>query len=211
MQRPELRGVLDAAELGDIECAVRFQFKAQHVIDPDMGDHRACQVRVLGQECPHQQAAIASSFHRQSCRAGVTPLDQVPGTSREVVEDILLAGEIAVEMPLGAVFAAATEIGHDIDPAAIKPQPQRAVELWPHAVTIAAVTLKECGIVAVERSALAAQDIDGNRVPSLLTANSRSTSMSLKSTGEVLAMAVLTELPHRRPPPDHRDASSGSV
>jgi hypothetical protein len=84
-----------------IECAVRVQFEAQHVIDPDMGDHRAREVRVLGQECTHQQAAIAPSFHRQSCRAGVTPLDQVPGTGREVVEDILLAGEIAVQMPLG--------------------------------------------------------------------------------------------------------------
>ena len=117
---------------------------------------------MLGQECTHQQAAIAPPFHRQAGRAGVSTLDQVPGAGREVVEDILLAGEIAIEMPLRAVFTAATEIGHHIDPAAIKPQPQRAIELWPHAVTIAAVTLKECGIVAVEHSALAAQDIDGN-------------------------------------------------
>ena len=52
-----------------------------------MGDHRTRKFRVLGQECTHQQAAIAPPLHRQPCRAGVTTLDQVPGTSREVVED----------------------------------------------------------------------------------------------------------------------------
>ena len=52
----------DGAEFGDIERAVRIQLKAQHVIDPDMGDHRARKLRVRGQEYSYQQAAIVSFY-----------------------------------------------------------------------------------------------------------------------------------------------------
>ena len=111
VERFELLGIFHRAEFGDVEGAVGIEFDAQHVVDADEGDDRAEQVGTLGEGRAHQQAAIAATDDGKVGRRGVLVVDEVLGTGDEVVEDILLVGEVAGLVPFFAVFAAAAKVG----------------------------------------------------------------------------------------------------
>jgi len=67
---------------------------------------------------PISRAAVAAAHHRQFIRAGVFALDEMFGAGDKVVEDMLLARQVAGAMPFLAEFAAAAQIGHRITPPA---------------------------------------------------------------------------------------------
>ena len=69
---------------------------------------------------------------------------------------------IAPADPYLAEFAAAADVSHNIDATAVKPQAVLEIEYRPHAVTIAAVSVKQRGIAAVELRAFAPQDVYRN-------------------------------------------------
>ena len=162
VNRPELPGILDRAKLRDVEGSVRVQLDSQHVVNPDVGDHRAGHVRVLGEERPHQQAAVAAAFDGEFFRAGVTALDEVAGAAGKVVEDVLFAGQVAGQVPLLAIFAAAAQVGDGHHAAVVEPQPLGEIEARPHADAIAAVAGEQSWIGAIELGALAAKNIHRN-------------------------------------------------
>ena len=89
VHRREQVGVLDGAELRDVEGPVRVQLDPQHVEHRYLGDDGPGDVRVLGEHGAHEQSAIGAAtddqlHRRHPCR------DQVTGTGREVVEAVLL-------------------------------------------------------------------------------------------------------------------------
>ena len=108
--RGELRDVFDGPEFGDVEGAVRRQFDAQHVVDSDVRHDAVHAVGVLRELRAHQQAAVPAAFDRDFFGRGVLALDHVLESGVEIVEDVLLPGQIAGLVPLFAVFSAAAQI-----------------------------------------------------------------------------------------------------
>src|SRR5581483_6738983 len=110
----------------------------------------------------HQQSAVASSHDRQAGRIGVLGLDQIFRAGDEVIENILLAREIAGLVPLLAVLSASAQIGDHVNPTVIKPDPsQRSQEVRAHADVVSAITFQQYGISAVEPGSLFANDVQG--------------------------------------------------
>ena len=95
VERLELVGIFDRAELGDVEGAVGIELDAQHVVDADLGNHGAEQVRTLREGRAHQQAAVAAAENREMRGRGVFLVDQILRAGQEVVEHILLVRKIA--------------------------------------------------------------------------------------------------------------------
>ena len=73
VQRAKLVGVVDGAELGDIEDAVGRELDAEHVVDADVRDDGLHQLGMLRQRGAHQQAAVAAPFDRQFFDGDVYP------------------------------------------------------------------------------------------------------------------------------------------
>src|SRR5581483_3151904 len=105
-QRLELLAVPYRSIFGDVEDAVGVELGSQHVINSNVRNHGSEQVRTLRQCRSHQQSAVASSHDRQAGRIGVLGLDQIFRAGDEVIENILLAREIAGLVPLLAVLSA---------------------------------------------------------------------------------------------------------
>src|SRR5437762_1914853 len=90
VERLELFGIFHGAELGGVESAVRVEFDAQHVIDADVRNDRANQIRALCQERAHEQAAIAASLNRKPGWLGVIGSNQKLSAGGEIIENVLL-------------------------------------------------------------------------------------------------------------------------
>ncbi len=157
----ELIEVFHGAKLGDVECAVGIEFDAEHVKNADMSDHGACEVRVLRKEGAHEEAPIASTFHRKFLRTGVASFNQVGCACGKIIEHVLLVGEITGEMPLFTVLPSAAKVCDDVDPAVIEPDSVLEVETGTHAVSVTAVSVEECGIVSIEGRAFLLENVDG--------------------------------------------------
>ena len=98
---------------------------------------------------PHEQAAVAPALDRQFFRTRPFFLDQILGCGSEIIEHILLFGEISRFVPFFAELASAANVGHHINAAAIEPEAPREIEIWLHANAVAAVTVKQRRIIAV--------------------------------------------------------------
>src|SRR5439155_4686046 len=57
----ELRRIFDRAELGDVKLTVRIEFHTEHIINADMRNDCASEIRTLGQERAHEQSTITSA------------------------------------------------------------------------------------------------------------------------------------------------------
>ena len=110
----------------------------------------------------HQKPAIASSLDRQLFRARIIFFDQVFGGRRKIIEHVLLFREVAGLVPVFAELAAASNIGHDIDAAAIEPKPPRKLKIWRHTNPVAAVSVKQRGVLAITLHSFAENDVEGN-------------------------------------------------
>ena len=84
------------------------------------------------------------------------------GAGDEVVEDVLLVGEVSVFVPLLAVVGAAADVGEDEDAALVEPESSGSSgEVWLFADSVAAVSVEKGGCGAVDWCSLAADDGEG--------------------------------------------------
>src|SRR5438309_457435 len=121
IERFNLLAIFDGAELGDIEFSVRLQFGAQRIVDADMRNGHASEFGMLGEEGAHEQTAVAGAFDGEFAGLSVAGVDEVFSASGEVVEDILLFGQVAGLVPFLTELAAAAQVGDDINAALIEP------------------------------------------------------------------------------------------
>ena len=119
-------------------------------------------------------------------------LDQILGRGREIIEHVLFVRQIAGLVPFLAELAAAADVGDDIDPAAIEPEPPGKIERRRHADAVTAVAISSVGLFPSSFVPLRRMMLSGTLVPSFEGANSRVTSISENETGEVLTSAVFT-------------------
>ena len=110
----------------------------------------------------HQEAAIASSLDREFFRARVFFFDQIFRGSREIIEHVLLFREIAGLVPVFAELAAASNIRHHINAAAIEPEPARKIEIRRHADAVAAVAVKQRRVLPVPFHSFPENDVERN-------------------------------------------------
>src|SRR5947208_7476624 len=98
---------------------------------------------MLGNHRAHQKTAIASALDRKSFRARVLLFDQVFGGGGEIVEHVLLFGEIAGLVPFLTEFTCASNVRHHVDAAVVEPKPPRKIKIWRHADSVAAIAVKQ--------------------------------------------------------------------
>src|SRR6266536_6114514 len=110
----------------------------------------------------HQKSAVASTLDRQLFRARIIFFDQVVGGGRKIIEHVLLFREVAGLVPVFAELATTSNIRHDIDAAAIEPKSPRKLKIWRHANPVAAVSVKQRGVVSVPLHSLSQNDVEGN-------------------------------------------------
>src|SRR5262249_35882356 len=94
--------------------------------------------------------------------AGVFLLDQILGAGDEIIEDVLLFGEVATPVPFFAEFAAASEVGNGIDAALVQPDAANEVEARHLAAAVAAVAVENARVPAVKPCAFLANDVERN-------------------------------------------------
>ncbi len=162
VKRLELFWVFYSAKFSYVERAVWRELHAQHVVNSYLRHDSLHQIGVLGNDCAHQEAAIASSLDRKFLRARVVFFDQIFRRSSEIIEHVLLFREIAGLVPVFAELAAATNIRHDVDAAAIEPKPPRKLKIWRQADPVAAVSVKERWVLAIALHSFAENDVEGN-------------------------------------------------
>jgi hypothetical protein len=210
IERGELRGVRHRAELRDVERAVGIEFHAHHVVDADGRDHGMRELRMLRQHRAHQQSAVRAAEQRELRMRRVMLRDQIFARGREIVEHVLLFGEHAFLVPAFAIFLAAPDIGDGVDAAGIEPEPPgRAEKRRRLADAVAAITVEQRGIPAVELRGFFHDHIDGNfRAVLRGRENARHFKASEKSMGEVTFSAVSSAFPVAAIPAREIDAAA---
>ncbi len=84
-------------------------------------DYRAKQFGPLEGNRGNQQATVAATIYRQMSRRGNFSGDQVFGHGNEIIKHLLAIGLQTGLMPARAKFAAAANIGHDVDAPIVEP------------------------------------------------------------------------------------------
>ena len=93
-------------------------------------------------------------------------IDQVLSAGNEIVEDVLLARQVAGLVPLLSIFAAAAEVGLHENPALVEPKArEQSSKTRFCADAIASIANEECGMRAVEFDSFEPDDIHGNARP----------------------------------------------
>ena len=128
-QRGEQLRILHGAVLGRVEPPVGSGLGSQRVHHRHRRDHRAGDVRPLGEHGTHQQSSVGTAHDRQPLATGDPAAVKMVRAGDEVVEAVLLGGEPAGVVPLLAELAAAADVGHHVDPALLQPQQQQAEHL----------------------------------------------------------------------------------
>jgi len=95
--------------------------KAEHVHDANGRKGGSEEFRSLNHAGSDKETSIRASGDGELWGGGVFLSDEVFGTADEVIEDILFFKEHAGFVPFLAVFAAATEICHDVDATHVHP------------------------------------------------------------------------------------------
>ena len=122
---------------------------AQHV---HHAHHRHGHLEELGALChagTHQQTAVAATHDGQFVAVGVFLLDQVFGRGNEVVEHVLFVHLGAGDVPLLAIFVAATQTGHHIDAALLQERYAHGGETRVHADVEATVAVEQQRVLAI--------------------------------------------------------------
>ena len=112
------------------------------------------------------------------------------GASGEVVEHVLLAGQVAGFVPFLAVFSAAPNIGQRVDPTLFQPDPGRRAESGCDTEAVTAVAVKQCRVGSIEFHSLFSENAHRNLGAVLGGCEFPHDFQSLKSAGEVLDKAV---------------------
>src|SRR5215471_17006126 len=119
----ELFRIFDRAEFGDIKLPVRIEFDAKHIVNTDVRNDCAGEVRALSKERAHEQSAIAPTLDGQLGGTGVALFDQMSRRSNQIIEHMLFLGKIPRFVPGLTVFAATPKVCNGGDTAGIKPNP----------------------------------------------------------------------------------------
>src|SRR6478752_9087196 len=158
----ELLGILNRAELGDVERTVRRQFHTQHVINTHGGNYCTEQIRMLRDHRAHQEATVASTLNRELSRARVILFDQVLRGRRKIVEYILFFREIAGLVPFFAELATASNVCNHVNTAAIEPKPPRKIKVGRHADSVAAIRVEQSRVVSIALHSSSRKDVQWN-------------------------------------------------
>src|SRR5437870_8099243 len=85
----------------------------------------------------HQKSAVASTLDRQLFRTRIILFDQILCSRRKIVEHVLLFCEVTCLVPFVAELAAAANIRHDINAAAIEPESPCKLKVRRHTYSVA--------------------------------------------------------------------------
>ena len=133
----------------------------QHVQNAHTWQCHLEKVRSLSRYCADQQTTIGSTTDSQFLLAGVALSNQVLGRRDKVIKDVLLLRFGASDVPRFTVFTAATNIGHGINAAHLKPRCNGATETRSDTDIKAAVTVKNGRGTAVEYGVLGVRNDHG--------------------------------------------------
>src|SRR5579859_3914922 len=156
----ELLRIFYRAKFRYVELPIWVEFHSEHVIDANVAYHCPSQIRALGQKCTHEQSPIASAFDSEFGRAGIMALDQMLGRGDEIIEDVLLASQVACFVPMLAELATTAQIGHYIHSARIEPNAPSRIEARSHVDAVAAITIQQRGILSIQLQPLFAQNVE---------------------------------------------------
>src|SRR5258708_4342865 len=88
----------------------------------------------------------------------MTP-EEMLGGSAQVIKHMLLASQVTRFVPFLAVFAAATEVRHDINSTRVEPDTARWVEGRSKADAITSVSVEDGWVCAIQFETLFAEDV----------------------------------------------------
>src|SRR5205823_6682492 len=100
------------------------------------------------------------AFDGEFLGRSVVRANQKPRASHEIVEDILLVGKTARQMPAFAAFATAPQVRNGDDAALIEPNAAGEIEVRREADAITAVTSQNRGKLAIQSRSLLAHDVE---------------------------------------------------
>src|ERR1043166_5786884 len=155
----ELSRIFDGSKFGSVENAVRIEFHAEHVVDADVRDDHLKKFGMLREGGSHEEATVAGAFDGELFATSIIRTNQEPGASDEVIENILLVGEIAGSVPFLAVLAAAAQVCHGDDSSLIQPDAPGKIELRRKAYPVPTVASQNGWTLAVQARAPFANDI----------------------------------------------------
>ena len=110
----------------------------------------------------HQQSARAAAHGVQVVGAGESGFHHGFAAVNEVGEGVHFVEQLAVLVPVSAHLASATDVSDGVHEAAVEHAQARHREAGVHAVAVAAVGVKEEGVVAVALHAFAVDDAHGH-------------------------------------------------
>ena len=135
----ELLGVFNSAKLSRVESPIGIEFDPEHVIDANVRNRGLKQLWMLRDGRAHEETPIAPAFDGELFAAGVVRANQELRAGDEIIEDMLLVGEIAGCMPFLTVLASATQVGDCNDPSLIQSNAAREVKVGRQADSIAPI------------------------------------------------------------------------
>ena len=125
--------------------------RVQNVHEGHLRHCRLEEVRLQVDRRPHQQPARAAAVASDTPASGIALGHQVLARCDEVQESVLLALELAVEVPPVPAFLAAAHVGHGVDEATLDEGKRRYLEARGDADAVGAVAVEQQGGRAVER------------------------------------------------------------
>src|SRR5690348_13144866 len=117
---------------------------------------------MLGKNRTHEQATITSTHESELTRIGVFLVDQVLAGGRKVIKDILFLGQVTRLMPFLTELSAAANVSDDIDSTAIKPGAPSKIKIRRHTQPVAAISVKQSGIIPIQFRPFAPQNVERN-------------------------------------------------
>src|SRR5215831_9667060 len=108
----------------------------------------------------HQKAAVASTLDRQFFGSCIFFFNQVLGSSRKIVEHVLLFREITGFVPLFAELATASNIRHHINAAMIEPKSSRKIKIRRHADPVTAIAIEQGRVLSVALCSSSAKNVE---------------------------------------------------
>ena len=124
---------------------------AHHVQQRHLHHRGVDHLRMLIEHYAHQQAAVRAAHHAHAARAGDAPLHEIAFDRVEIVIDHLPIGAQAGLVPSRAELAAAANVRHHINAAALEPE---FADVWAVARRVrhleAAIAVEQRRVLAVE-------------------------------------------------------------
>lgn len=103
----------------------------EHVHDPNLSYCTAEELRLLVHTCPHKQAAVGSSVDGDPAGCGVSFLEEVFGSTLEVIKTVLLVSKSASFVPSLAILSTSSDVCYSQDPTQVSNKEQVcSIVIW---------------------------------------------------------------------------------